>query len=135
MFLSAFYGILDCESGEFIFCNAGHNHPVWFEPATSQMTALASDGIVLGVLDKISLEDKVIHLVPGDFIIFYTDGVTEAMDGRFNEFGLDKLRELISHHAHSGATQLLWAIVDAVNAFTADAPQSDDFTLVVLKRL
>jgi serine phosphatase RsbU (regulator of sigma subunit) len=135
MFLSAFYGILDSESGEFTFCNAGHNHPVWFEPATGQMTNLDSDGIVLGVLDKISLEDKAIYLVPGDFIIFYTDGVTEAMDGRLTEFGLDKLREIIGQHAHSGAEQLLWAIVDAVNAFTADAPQSDDFTLVVLKRL
>jgi serine phosphatase RsbU (regulator of sigma subunit) len=135
LFLSAFYGILDCESGRFTFCNAGHNHPIWYEPATGQMTDLASDGIVLGVLEQICLEDKTVHLAPGDFVVFFTDGVTEAMDKQLAEFGLGQLREIIGRHAHSSAEQLLWAIVDGVNSFTVDAPQSDDFTLVVVKRV
>jgi phosphoserine phosphatase RsbU/P len=134
LFLSAFYGILDCQSGRFTFCNAGHNHPIWFEPATGQMTNLASDGIVLGVLEKIYLEDKTVHLSPGDFVVLFTDGVTEAMDRNLAEFGLDRLREIINRNAQASAEQMLWAIVDAVNAFTVDAPQSDDFTLAVLKR-
>jgi phosphoserine phosphatase RsbU/P len=134
MFLSAFYAILDCDNGALTFCNAGHNYPIWYEPAVAQMTNLRSEGIVLGVFADIDLADKTVHLAPGDFVIFFTDGVTEAMNREMGEFGLDKLREIISQQGNHSAKQMLWAIVDAVNAFTADAPQSDDFTLIILKR-
>jgi phosphoserine phosphatase RsbU/P len=79
------------------------------------MTNLRSEGIVLGVFADIDLEDKTVHLAPGDFVIFFTDGVTEAMN-QLAEFGLDKLREIISRQGNHSAKQMLWAIVDAVNA-------------------
>ncbi len=82
LFVTVFYGILDLKTGRLTFTNAGHNRPLRLETATGQIEELATRGIVLGVFEQVKLEEKEIEVSPGDILVFYTDGVTEAMDGQ-----------------------------------------------------
>ncbi len=90
---------------------------------------------MLAILDDISLEERSVEIGPGDVLVLYTDGVTETMNGDWEEFGEQRLTVVIQDNAHREADAILWAIVDAVNEFSDGAEQSDDFTLVVVKRL
>ena len=135
LFLSAFYAILDLASGEMTFASAGHNPPFWYQASTGRIEALRADGIVLAVLDDISLEQKTVNIESGDVLAFYTDGVTESMDGDWQEFGEERLLAAMSGKAQENASTILHTIVDAVNDFSKDVDQSDDFTLFVVKRL
>lgn len=134
-FLSAFYGILDLGSGRLDFANAGHNPPLHHRPTTGEFRELSAQGIVMCVLDDITLEEKSIEVANGDFLIFYTDGVTEAMNESHEEFGSERLRAEVAANASGSATDVLHAIVDAVSKFTGAMDQSDDFTLYIVKRL
>jgi sigma-B regulation protein RsbU (phosphoserine phosphatase) len=96
---------------------------------------LQADGIVLAVLDDISLEQKTVMIEPGDVLAFYTDGVTESMDGDWREFGEERLIDVLRAEAREDASTILYAIVDAVNDFSENVDQSDDFTLFLVKRV
>ncbi|MDX1688491.1 MAG: PP2C family protein-serine/threonine phosphatase, partial [Candidatus Promineifilaceae bacterium] len=96
---------------------------------------LSADGIVLGVLEDVSLQDATIEVAPGDFVVFYTDGVTEAMNEEMEEFGVERLRDAIAGSAGGDANDVLEAIVAAVDAHTGEMPRWDDVTLVVARRL
>jgi sigma-B regulation protein RsbU (phosphoserine phosphatase) len=133
-FLSAFYGILELESGHLSFANAGHNPPLWYQWQNRRMETLQAGGMVLAVLNDITLEQKSVEISQGDVLAFYTDGVTETMSVDLEEFGQERLTAVIEAQAHEDAKTILWAIVDAVNEFSAGAEQSDDFTLFVVKR-
>lgn len=133
-FLSAFYAALDTTSGRLIYANAGHNRPLWWRAAQSQTKDLVAKGIVLGLFETINLEEREVQIEPGDILVFYTDGITEAMDMNSQEFGEAHLRATISAYPHASAQEILDAIVGVVKDFIGDAPQSDDFTLVVVKR-
>jgi serine phosphatase RsbU (regulator of sigma subunit) len=134
LFLSAFYGVLETGSGRLSYANAGHNRPIWWRANQSRCEELAAHGIVLGILEDIELEEREIQVTPGDFLVFYTDGVNEAVNRDEEEFGMERLQAIIAASSQGTADQILWAIVDAVNQFTANAPQYDDFTLFVVKR-
>jgi serine phosphatase RsbU (regulator of sigma subunit) len=134
LFLSAFYGVLDAATGRLVYANAGHNSPLWYRAAHSAYEKLVPTGMVLGVLDEISLQEREITVAAGDFLVFYTDGVTEAMTADYQEFGEERLRQAALARAGDSADAILWSIVEAVNAFTTATPQSDDFTLFVVKR-
>ncbi len=135
LFLSAFYGILDIDSGRLTYANAGHNPPLLFRPARGKFQELTADGIVLCVLEEIDLEEKQIDLSSGDVLIFYTDGVTEAMNATFDEFGVERLQAAVVTSADGRATYILQTILDAVSAFTGGTDQSDDLSLFVVKRI
>jgi sigma-B regulation protein RsbU (phosphoserine phosphatase) len=134
LFLSAFYGILETGSGRFSYANAGHNRPLWWQASSGRTEELAAHGIVLGILENIELEEREIQMASGDFLVFYTDGVNEAVNMDEEEFGLERLTAVIAANAEGTAEKILWAIVDAVNDFTANTAQYDDFTLFVVKR-
>lgn len=134
LFLSVFYAILDPATGWLQFANAGHSRPLWYCAATGCLEELDTDGIVLGVLEDIELEQREIEVAPGDILIFFTDGVTEAMAADYEEYGLERLYQAVQRDPLADANQILRNIVDDVNSFTANMPQSDDFTLFVVKR-
>jgi serine phosphatase RsbU (regulator of sigma subunit) len=133
-FVSAFYAALDTYGGKLAYANAGHNLPLWLQAATGELRELAARGIVLGVLYDINLEECEINVAPGDLLVFYTDGVTEAMDADKQVFGEDGLRAAVTAKPKASAQEVLEAIVQAVNTFTGNTPQSDDITLFVVKR-
>jgi serine phosphatase RsbU (regulator of sigma subunit) len=134
LFLTAFYAKLDTDSGRLIYSNAGHNWPLWWRAADGTFKELSTRGIILGAFENIELEEKRIDVAPGDVLVFYTDGVTEAINHQVQEFGMPKLREVIAAHATASASQVLKSILTAVDTFAGEAPPFDDLTMVVVKR-
>jgi serine phosphatase RsbU (regulator of sigma subunit) len=134
LFLTVFYAELDTRNGRLTYANAGHHRPLWWQSATHEIHDLAALGIVLGALETIDLEECTIAMMPGDAILFYTVGVTDAMDSAGQLFGAERLRHVVATHAAASAQQLLAAVVQAVHDFGGTAPQSDDLTVFVVKR-
>jgi serine phosphatase RsbU (regulator of sigma subunit) len=134
LFVSAFYATLDIHSGRLTYANAGHNRPLWLQISSGEIQELAARGIVLGILEDIELEEREIDVAPGDVLVFHTDGVTEAMDIVGQQFGEERLQAAVAVTPNASAQEIVAAVVYAVRAFTGDAPQSDDLTLLVVKR-
>jgi serine phosphatase RsbU (regulator of sigma subunit) len=134
LFLSAFYATLDTVSGRLAYANGGHMWPLWLRSASGEVQPLAARGIILGVFSDIELEECEIEVAPGDLLVFYTDGVTEARGADGQMFDEERLRAAVASNPEASAQQVLQAIVEAVEAFVGDIPQSDDLTLFVIKR-
>jgi serine phosphatase RsbU (regulator of sigma subunit) len=135
LFLSAFYGILDTGSGKLLYANAGQNPPLLFHQATGEIEELEARGILLCVLDDISLEERSVDVARGDVLVFYTDGVVEAMNSKDEEFDLARLQQVVKANARGSAAHILDAIVEAIGEFCECVEHTDDITLVVAKRL
>ncbi len=134
LFLSAFYGLLETDIHCLNYANAGHNAPLWLHHDTGQVEPLPAHGLLLGVTDANYPEERTCFLEPGDFIIFFTDGITEARN-LDNDFLEDEgLEAIVTKRPWASADELLTAIVHAVDEFSAGTPQADDFTIVVLRR-
>jgi sigma-B regulation protein RsbU (phosphoserine phosphatase) len=134
-FITLFIGILDIPQATFTYVNAGHNFPFVFRPSTSSLSTLASGGLPLGMFEVTQFQQETISLSKQDTIVLYTDGVTEAMDKSFREYGEDRLRKRIIENGEKPAAVLKQDIVSDVARFVADEPQSDDLTLMVVKRV
>ena len=134
LFVSAFYAALCPTTGEFTYASAGHNRPYWFH-SNGEMEQMRAIGTILGALEDIVLEERRVILNPGDAVVFYTDGVSEAMNPNLEPFGEKRLEQVLRSHAADSAEDISRAILQAVRAFASDSPQSDDLTLIVLRRL
>jgi sigma-B regulation protein RsbU (phosphoserine phosphatase) len=134
LFVTLFYAILDPGRGALSYANAGHNPPLLFRRDPNQVIPLEAHGMAMGVLTGIELEQREIEMEPGDVLLFYTDGLTDALDGEMDEFGLKRLCSVVEKHHEASAAGVVEAINRAVAEFVGDTPQFDDLTLVVLKR-
>ncbi|HVO42271.1 MAG TPA: GAF domain-containing SpoIIE family protein phosphatase [Aggregatilineales bacterium] len=134
LFLTVFYAILNPNHGTVVFSNGGHNRPLLLRAATGEFQELRAKGIIIGMFPDILLEDGRVEIAPGDILVMYTDGVTEAMTADQQQFGVARLRETIGTNREASAEAVVNAILNAVTAFVGDAPRSDDMTLVVVKR-
>jgi len=135
-FVSAFYAILDTGNGRLTYANAGHPRPLHWQAATGRFQELAGRGMVLGVSDRrAEYEERQVDLAPGDLLILYTDGISEAVNMDLELFGPARLQEAVATASSSSPEGLIQAILAAVESFSGAAPQADDFTLVVVKRL
>jgi sigma-B regulation protein RsbU (phosphoserine phosphatase) len=114
------------------YANGGHNPPLLIR-ADGKTKELTTKGIALGVLEDVKINEKEVKLHPGDTIIFYTDGVTEAMNEDYDEFGVDRLSMVVKNVRKRTAAEIVTAITKAVDEHAGDTPQSDDVTLVVMK--
>ena len=134
LLLTAFYAALDTRSGRMTFASGGHDWPLWLQSATGECLELETRGIVLGALSENPLANHAIDLAPGDLVVCFTDGVTEARNSEGQMFDLERLKAVVKASRHAGAQRVLTAIVGAVESFVGDTPQSDDLTIVVVKR-
>ncbi|HJZ49385.1 MAG TPA: SpoIIE family protein phosphatase [Roseiflexaceae bacterium] len=134
LFVTCFYGILDLDSGELTYASGGHNYPLVYRTATDKVEQLSAQGIVLGIIPDPRFEQRSVQLDPGDVVCFYTDGVTEAMNPRRQLFDEERLCEVLRRSHQLDPLEIIGRIIDAVTNFSASAPQTDDITLVVLKR-
>lgn len=138
MFLTAFYGELNTDTGQLTYVSAGHNPPIWWQAEAKRFALLSPTGPLLGVLDDIELYEEQVNLAPGDVLVLYTDGVTDLVNSEYHEFGLERLQGLIESiiatDDDASANTIQNAITDALHAFAADAEQFDDMTLFVIKR-
>ena len=134
MFLTAVYAVLELDTGRLIYANAGHNRPLWRHAADGTVTELDQRGIVLGAFEEIVLEEQRLDLAPGDALILYTDGVTEALNGEGEMFGEERLWDVIAGSQGGSADETIGAICGALAAFTGGAEPADDVTVVVVRR-
>lgn len=138
MFATFFYGLLDRGRRALTYVNAGHNPPFHFH-ADGSYERLGPGGLLIGFLPDQSYEQKTFDILPGEVLVFFTDGITEAVragprtDGD-KHFGEDRLIQVIRRNLSRRASGIQEAVLEAVAAHTAGAPQSDDITLVVIKR-
>jgi serine phosphatase RsbU (regulator of sigma subunit) len=129
-FLTTFYAMLG-PNGEFTYCNAGHNAPILV--SSSGMRRLETGGVVLGLFEHASFEEETITLTPGDLIVAFSDGVTEALNPEGEEFTDDRLIECVLAQKSNSPQTALNALLAEVRAFCADATQSDDVTVVLVR--
>jgi sigma-B regulation protein RsbU (phosphoserine phosphatase) len=134
LFVTCFYAILDHASGTLTYADGGHNYPLHYRTTTNTIELLSAQGIVLGIVPEPRFAQHSVQLAPGDVVCFYTDGVTEAMDVRRQLFDEERLAEVLRRSHHLTPDEILNRIIDAVGNFSGSAPQTDDITLVVLKR-
>ena len=135
LLLSAFYAVLDADSGRLTYANAGHNPPLLRRTATGELELLESHGLLLGAFPTFVPDEQSCELEPGDFVVFFTDGITEARSAAGGFMDDEGLEAIVRSQSWSSAAELVTAIVAAVDAFAAGVAQADDFTIVVLHRL
>jgi serine phosphatase RsbU (regulator of sigma subunit) len=134
LFLSAFQASLETKSGRLTYSNAGHDWPLWWRVQGGALQPLTSRGLVLGVFKEIQLEEQAVDIAPGDCLILYTDGVTEARNAEGDFYGEERLTAAIDTSSCVSAETIHQAIVHSLEEFTGDFPLADDLTLVVIRR-
>jgi len=135
MFVTAFYASLDLNTGMFEYANAGHNPPLWFTKKNGSITALPRTGMALGIVENTEMENKIIQLHGGDFVLMYTDGLTEAFSPEEEAFGEERVNELLHKHADDTAASMMSAFENAINGFSGMLPPADDLTMVSIRCL
>ncbi|HEV3410719.1 MAG TPA: GAF domain-containing SpoIIE family protein phosphatase [Chthoniobacterales bacterium] len=138
MFISMAYLILDHADATVTLSRAGHDAPLLYRSATQELTPLKPPGLVLGidsgsVFDRISA-DVAVPLERDDCLILYTDGVTEALDGEGEEFGLERTMHSVRASAMNGSQAVITRLIDDVRSFVGSTPQHDDITLIVIRK-
>ena len=154
MFVTIFYGVLSTRTGELLYANAGHNPPLWANSATGKIKPLRRSGMALGVEENTLITERKIRIKPADFLLLYTDGLTESFAPNGEMYGeghlIAEIQALVrreaaapqdgtegsepSQPARPNADDILNAIEASQQAFTGDAPLADDLTLVVVQR-
>ena len=135
MFVTVFYGIYNIKTGEVTYCNAGHNPPYLLK-SNGEVKALplAKDPMV-GAIPDIEYHEERIQLEKGEMLILFTDGVTEAMNVSFAEYGDERLIAALKKAVGSNCQEMINAVKADVSEFTEEAEQSDDITMLTIKRL
>ncbi len=139
VFVTMFYGVLEPATGRLVYANAGHNPLLVYRAATGEVETRRGRGIPLGAVRggaiRRTLADETVVLGHGDLALQYTDGYTEAFRaGGDEQFGIDRLAEVVRRHAHLGAAGLLAEMQDAVAEWTGAGAASDDQTALVVGR-
>lgn len=135
MFVTTFYGIYDCRTGEVEYTNAGHTPPYLLRRDHSVTPVTVATNFVMGVFGDFAYESGRFALAPGDTLVLYTDGVTEAFDTQERQFGTEGLENALRELAEApDARTLLQGITARVHAFANGMPQSDDLTLLAVRR-
>jgi sigma-B regulation protein RsbU (phosphoserine phosphatase) len=134
-FITFFMSIIDPKTGELVYTNAGHNPPVLVRETGEFELLSEAGGIILGILPMAVYKDARITLNPGDSLVLFTDGVTEAADPSDEEYGEERLAALVGSMKDRPSEEIVEAIHNAVIAFTQGAPAADDITVVVARRL
>jgi sigma-B regulation protein RsbU (phosphoserine phosphatase) len=133
MFVTLLYGIVDI-SGRFDYCRAGHPYPVVMDENGSQVTTITSAGMPLGISTDIKLESRSVTIPQGGLAVIFSDGLIEAMDSEYHEFGTERLVMELPGISHLPASEICAQIWQRIQEFSGNQPQSDDFTVVVVKR-
>ena len=131
-FVTLFFGILDTENNTLTYCNAGHNEPIFLQ--NKKENKLDKGGMILSIMEDIVYEEEIINFEIGSTLIVFTDGITEAMNEQEEEYGEGRLYNLIESQSDLGSKQLAEEILRDVRNFSSAIPQSDDITMMIIKR-
>jgi phosphoserine phosphatase RsbU/P len=130
-FITFFYGVVDTVSQRLTYTNAGHNAPLLMR-RNNHARSLTEGGVLLGVLSDYQYSQATIELIPGDLLLLYTDGISEAANAEGEEFGAQSLWELGQNALGLDASTVLQRITQAVSEFH-HAPERDDRSMIVMK--
>jgi phosphoserine phosphatase RsbU/P len=133
MFATAFYGVLDLRSGALEYCNCGHNAPVHIL-ASGEFQRLVATGLPLALYESLPAAASKIQLDPGDSLVLFTDGVTEAVNLSQEEFGEPLLLETLLGSRQCTMSELVSRLFAVVDAFAQEEEQADDITCVAIRR-
>jgi serine phosphatase RsbU (regulator of sigma subunit) len=143
-FITMTYAVIDMRLRTMTYARAGHTPLIYVpgpgtSPGRSQVKILVPDGLVLGLnidggqLFEKLLQEETIPLRTGDLYLFFTDGISEAMNAHDDFFGENRLGQLVETHAHLPSDELRERVLREISAFVGDAPQHDDMTMILLK--
>lgn len=136
-FITVVVGVLDLQNKRLVLARAGHNHPLHYSAETRTTRWLKPNGVGIGMGRGSSfdgfLEETELALATGDVLLFYTDGVSEAMNAANEMFGYEKLEQALKESAHLPASQIKEQLLASVDQFRQGTPFADDATLVVTK--
>jgi sigma-B regulation protein RsbU (phosphoserine phosphatase) len=132
-FVTIFFGKLNPATRTFTYANAGHNSAYLLRGADKEEVLLHPTGPAIGLMEGFLVHTEQVQLNPGDTLVLYTDGVTEAANPDGVQFGIDRLADVIRDNSDVSAEQLIQRLWKAVNTFTAGIQPVDDTTLVVAK--
>jgi serine phosphatase RsbU (regulator of sigma subunit) len=132
-FVTLFYAELDPKAGALAFVNAGHNPPIIIHESGT-VEQLSSGGLPLGIIPDTEYREGRTQLQPGDVLVIYSDGVSEAINPQGEEFGPDRLCRVVSANVNATAAGIRDKIESALTTFVEGTPANDDITLVIVKR-
>lgn len=131
-FITFFFGILDIKEKTFTTVNAGHNPPYLYHKDRS-FQLLEEGGLILGMMPNIHYNSETVKLAPGDCIVMFTDGVSEAMNEKEEEFEEKRIEECVLKNFQCSADQMMQNLISAVEDFSYGQPQADDITVITIK--
>ncbi|MBZ5636512.1 MAG: SpoIIE family protein phosphatase [Acidobacteriia bacterium] len=134
-FITFFTCIADPKTGDVVYSNAGHNPPLVVRAKGGFETLEGGGGMILGILPMAQYQEAHITLDPGDVLVLFSDGVTEEADPQDNQFGEERLANLVASLRDRPAAEIVQEIHRAVREFTQGAPAADDITVVIARRL
>ncbi len=135
MFVTAVYAVLDMETGALTYANAGHNPPFWMSADQARVQKLTRTGVALGAVEGARMDEQAIQLAPGDSLLLYTDGLTEAFSPDGDLFGDVRLAEALQAGDAKSADDLLAAVESRLNEFIGTMPLADDLTMLAVRRV
>lgn len=133
MFVTLFYGVLSEKNRTLTYANAGHNPPLLLRAGSNDFVRLMPTGVALGAASDQAYGEAQVTILPGDLLVLYTDGVTEAINSKDEEFSEAKLMETILRVRGRPSQEIIREIRDGIREHAGDEPQFDDITLMVLK--
>ena len=135
MFVTIVYGVLSVKSNTLDYANAGHNPPLVLRSNSKRLQKLPGTGMAMGIFEGIEIHQNTIRIKPGDCVVFYTDGITEAFSPQDLMYGEKRLKQVIRNSTAPRAEELAQAIDKSVTSFIDDGSSTDDITMLILKRL
>ena len=136
MFVTMFFGVLEPHTGRLVYANAGHPpaYLVSGRPGKESYERLRPTGMALGVSEHAQWKQKVVRLNPGDYLILYTDGITETQNVRGDFFGEERLVDVVFANIGCSASEMLDILLAEVRRFSSDSHRQDDIALIVIQR-
>jgi len=133
MFVTMFYGLVNTKDNRMRFVRAGHDRPILYRAVTRSMELLAPPGRFIGLWPELIIEEEETTLQPGDCLVCYSDGVPDARNAQGDAFGLDRLLAIVGAKGHLPTQELSAEIIESLDDFTGDTPQTDDITILLVK--
>lgn len=134
LFVTSFYATLDLLSGKLVYCNAGHNLPILLRQNSSEIKLLEKGGIALGVVEDGRFEDHILQIDPGDILMMYTDGVTDTFSPTGDQFGDERLYDILAGQKFTSVNHMLEHIRVKLDDFRGNAVMQDDLTILAVKK-
>jgi len=139
MFVTLFCARLNPATGEITYVNAGHNPPIFYQNRSQagmgQILSLGRTGMALGVMEEAVFKEQKLKLKAGDYVLLYTDGVTDALNPREEAYGVDRLQRILVENRSAPATEMVTTLEDSIRTFMDLTAPFDDVTVMMVKRL